>query len=93
MEQELRRLGIAFHKDNNVFLAVEDVAALQTAADRLSGAAAGPPLAESRCKPVRGEVVKRRNGLPERRDFSSAVCPKPAVLSYCPDWTSFNRLG
>jgi hypothetical protein len=36
IERELERAGIAFHKDDNAFLAVDDVAALQAAADRLS---------------------------------------------------------
>jgi hypothetical protein len=36
MEQQLKRSNISFHKNDNAFLAVEDVAALQTAADRLS---------------------------------------------------------
>jgi len=38
IQQELKRAGIGFHKDDNAFLAVEDVAALQAAADRLSPA-------------------------------------------------------
>jgi len=38
IEQELKRAGIGFHKNDNAFLAVDDVAALQTAADRLSPA-------------------------------------------------------
>ena len=36
MEQELKRNNIAFRKDDNAFLAVDDVAALQAAADRPS---------------------------------------------------------
>src|SRR4029077_20416858 len=36
IERELQRAGIAFRKDENAFLAVDDVAALQAAADRLS---------------------------------------------------------
>jgi hypothetical protein len=36
MERELRRANIAFRKDDNAFLAVDDVPALQAAADRLS---------------------------------------------------------
>src|ERR1700736_2268221 len=36
MEQELKRNNIAFRKNDNAFLAVGDVAALQAAADRLS---------------------------------------------------------
>jgi hypothetical protein len=42
--QELRRDGIRFRKDDNAFLAVADVAALQAAADRLSAA-----ILERRC--------------------------------------------
>jgi hypothetical protein len=38
LEQELNRKGVAFHKNDNAFLAVDDVAALQAAADRLSPA-------------------------------------------------------
>lgn len=36
MERELLRLGIGFKKQDNAFLAVDDVAALQSAADRLN---------------------------------------------------------
>jgi len=39
IERELVRTGIGFHKNDNAFLAVDDVAALQAAADRLS-----PPI-------------------------------------------------
>jgi len=38
IERELARAGIAFRKHDNAFLAVDDVAALQAAADRLSPA-------------------------------------------------------
>jgi hypothetical protein len=38
MERELARDGVGFHKNDNAFLAVDDVAALQAAADRLSPA-------------------------------------------------------
>jgi hypothetical protein len=38
IEQELNRAGIRFHKNDNAFLAVDDVTALQAAADRLSPA-------------------------------------------------------
>jgi hypothetical protein len=38
MERELMRGKIGFHKNDNAFLAVDDVAALQAAADRLSPA-------------------------------------------------------
>jgi hypothetical protein len=36
IEQELNRAKVAFRKDDNAFLAVDDVAALQAAADKLS---------------------------------------------------------
>jgi hypothetical protein len=36
IERELERAGIGFHKNDNAFLAVDDLAALQAAADRLS---------------------------------------------------------
>jgi hypothetical protein len=42
--QELRRDGVRFHKADNAFLAVGDVPALQTAADRLT-----PALLQRRC--------------------------------------------
>jgi hypothetical protein len=38
IERELTNAGIGFHKNDNAFLAVDDVAALQSAADRLSPA-------------------------------------------------------
>src|SRR3954454_6226346 len=38
IEQELKRAQIAFHKTDNAFLAVDNVTALQAAADRLSPA-------------------------------------------------------
>lgn len=38
MEQELNRTKVGFQKNDNAFLAVDDVAALQAAADRLSPA-------------------------------------------------------
>jgi hypothetical protein len=38
IEQELKRAKVGFRKDDNAFLAVDDVAALQAAADRLSPA-------------------------------------------------------
>jgi len=36
LERELTKAGIGFHKNDNAFLAVDNVAALQAAADRLS---------------------------------------------------------
>jgi hypothetical protein len=36
IERELTKAGIGFHKNDNAFLGVDDVAALQAAADRLS---------------------------------------------------------
>jgi hypothetical protein len=44
IEQELKRAGIGFRKDDNAFLAVDDVAALQAAADRLSSQVIRPRL-------------------------------------------------
>ena len=38
IEQELKRAKVSFRKDDNAFLSVDDVAALQAAADRLSPA-------------------------------------------------------
>lgn len=38
IERELTKAGIGFHKNDNAFLAVDDAAALQSAADRLSPA-------------------------------------------------------
>ncbi len=36
IEQELKKAQVAFRKNDNAFLAIDDVAALQAAADRLS---------------------------------------------------------
>jgi hypothetical protein len=44
IERELDRGGIAFRKDDNAFVAVDDVAALQAAADRLSPAIIRKPI-------------------------------------------------
>ncbi len=44
MERELERAGIGFRKNDNAFLAVDDVAALQAAADRLSPEIIGKQL-------------------------------------------------
>jgi len=44
MERELERGGIAFRKDDNALLAVDDVTFLQAAADRLSPAIIGKQL-------------------------------------------------
>jgi hypothetical protein len=44
IEQELKRGKVGFRKDDNAFLAVDDVAALQAAADRLSPQIIGKQL-------------------------------------------------
>ena len=44
LAQELTRLGVSFRKDDNAFLAVDDLAALEAAAERLT-----PRLIEQRC--------------------------------------------
>jgi hypothetical protein len=44
IEQELNRAKIGFRKNDNAFLAVDDVAALQGAADRLTGKVIGERL-------------------------------------------------
>jgi hypothetical protein len=44
LEQELKRKQIGFHKNDNAFLAVDDVAELQAAADRLSAEIIGKQL-------------------------------------------------
>jgi hypothetical protein len=44
LAQELTRLGVGFRKDDNAFLAVDDLAALEAAAERLT-----PQLIERRC--------------------------------------------
>jgi hypothetical protein len=44
LERELTRSNVGFRKDDNAFLAVDDVAALQAAADRLSPAIIGKQL-------------------------------------------------
>ena len=44
IEQELKRNNLGFRKDDNAFLAVDNVAALQSAADRLSPEIIRKPL-------------------------------------------------
>jgi hypothetical protein len=44
LAQELNRVGIGFRKDDNAFLAVDDLATLEAAAERLT-----PRLVEQRC--------------------------------------------
>jgi hypothetical protein len=44
LAQELIRAGVGFRKDDNAFLAVDDLTALEAAAERLT-----PPLIEQRC--------------------------------------------
>ena len=44
IEQELKRKQIGFHKNDNAFLAVDNVAELQAAADRLSAKIIGKQL-------------------------------------------------
>lgn len=44
IERELTKAGVGFHKNDNAFLGVDDVAALQAAADRLSPAIIGKQL-------------------------------------------------
>jgi hypothetical protein len=44
IEQELKRKQIGFHKNDNAFLAVDDVTELQAAADRLSAEVIGKQL-------------------------------------------------
>jgi hypothetical protein len=44
LAKELTRLGVGFRKDDNAFLAVDDLAALEAAAERLT-----PRLIEQRC--------------------------------------------
>ena len=44
LAQELTRLGVGFRKDDNAFLAVDDLATLEAAAERLT-----PRLIEQRC--------------------------------------------
>ena len=62
IEQELKRAGVGFYKNDNAFLAVDDVAALQAAADRLSPAVIlGPRTAGTRW------VALRLPTHPERR--------------------------
>jgi hypothetical protein len=45
LARELTRLGVGFRKDDNAFLAVDDLAALEAAAERLT-----PRLIERRCR-------------------------------------------
>jgi hypothetical protein len=54
LAQELTRLGVRFRKDDNAFLAVDDLAALEAAAARLT-----PRLIEQRCAHWVGTLAPR----------------------------------
>jgi len=54
LARELTRLGIGFHKDDNAFLAVDDLAALEAAAERLT-----PRLIEQRCRSWARQLAPR----------------------------------
>jgi hypothetical protein len=54
LAQELARLGVRFRKDDNAFLAVDDLAALEAAAARLT-----PRLIEQRCAHWVGTLAPR----------------------------------
>ena len=60
IERELKRAQIGFRKNDNAFLAVDDVAALQAAADRLS-----PEIIRQATRlldaPAGAEVLRARN--------------------------------
>src|SRR5260370_22912031 len=60
IEQELKRKQIGFHKNDNAFLAVDDVAELQAAADRLSAGVIGKQL--EYWTVLLGPTVSKKNG-------------------------------
>ena len=59
IEQELNRAKIGFRKDDNAFLAVDDVTALQAAADKLSPAIIRERLRLTGPSNPRAEVLRQ----------------------------------
>jgi hypothetical protein len=59
IEQELNRAQIGFRKNDNAFLAVDDVAALQAAADKLSPAESGQICSVGRRK-IAKKIAKNK---------------------------------
>jgi hypothetical protein len=56
MEQELNRAGVGFRKNDNTFLVVDDVKALQAAVDRLS-AGIRPKFSHRECQRMNPPVA------------------------------------
>jgi len=88
IERELKRAGIAFHKDDNAFLAVDDVAALQAAADRLNPAIILKQLDYFHS----GAEVLQKGTRPDEplallRDRSDRVLPKLHLQTPPSPWT------
>jgi hypothetical protein len=85
IEQELRRAGIGFRKHDNAFLAVDDIAALQAAADRLSPEIIRPRLdywtltsdRSSRRRSVPSSIC--RASTPSRRSSIAATSSSSAT--------------
>jgi len=73
IEQELKRAGIGFRKHDNAFLAVDDVAALQAAADRLSPEIIHRRLDSGLCSSLNFEG---RGGFP-RAKMSESISDNP----------------
>ncbi len=99
IEQELSRRQVAFRKNDHAFLAVDDVAALQAAADQLSpeiiastastsGSAAPSPTVASITSPTphTGPTVNSKppTTRPTRPSKTSSTCsPQPDLLFKC----------
>jgi hypothetical protein len=80
IERELERAGVGFHKSDNAFLAVDDVAALQAAADRLSPAVTRPSRRGAHKIPDHhGSICRLPGRVPQRPcGLSAAATPRSA---------------
>src|SRR5271154_1189594 len=76
MERELKRRNIGFRKDDNAFLAVDNVAALQAAADRLS-----PEIIRKQLDywTLTASPIRFRPFHPLSRECPFGRCPDPRV--------------
>jgi hypothetical protein len=87
IEQELNRAKIGFRKSDNAFLAVDDVAALQAAADKLN-----PAIIRERLElldPYPGAEVLRQGAQANKpfaflRDFPNRILPQFHIQTSLP---------
>src|SRR6201982_1141081 len=73
IEQELNRAQIGFRKNDNAFLAVDDVAALQAAADRLSPETSGTALNTSSASRAEPKALSRRKNIKPKHNGTTIM--------------------